>query len=57
MIGDPGVGARVGMPLTGYVALNLPGMLLCFANWLLGGEPVLVAGGELVAVVEASFEA
>ena len=30
-------------------------MLLCFANRLLG-EPVLVSGGELVVVVEASFE-
>ena len=30
-------------------------MLLCFANRL-SGEPVLVSGGELVVVVEASFE-
>ena len=30
-------------------------MLLCFANRLLG-EPVLVAGSELVVVVSAAFE-
>ena len=33
-------------------------MLLCFANRFCGrvGEPFLVSGGELVVVVEASFE-
>ena len=30
-------------------------MLLCFANRLLG-EPLLVSGGEVMVVVEASFE-
>ena len=34
---------------------DAPMMLLCSANRLLG-EPVLVSGGELVVVVEASFE-
>ena len=35
-----------------------PRMLLCFANRFCGrvGEPFLVSGGELVVVVEASFE-
>ena len=31
-------------------------MLLCFANRVLVGEPCLVSGGELMVVVEASFE-
>ena len=31
-------------------------MLLCFANRVLGSEPLLVLGGELVIVVLASFE-
>ena len=31
-------------------------MLLCFANRVLVGEPVVVSGGELMVVVEASFE-
>ena len=35
-----------------------PRMLLCFANRVSRGvgEPLLVSGGELVVVVEASFE-
>ena len=31
-------------------------MLLYFANRVLVGEPVVVSGGELMVVVEASFE-
>ena len=31
-------------------------MLLCFANRVLVGEPVVVSGGELMVVVEASFK-
>ena len=33
-----------------------PQMLLCLSNRVLGGEPLVVSGGELVVVVEASFE-
>ena len=45
-------------PTLGLLVFRLVGflsMLLCFANRLLG-EPVVVSGGEVVVVVEASFE-
>ena len=31
-------------------------MLLCFANRLVGVEPLLVSGGEVMVVGEASLE-
>ena len=45
--------------LVGWISeVEPPRMLLYFANRSVGvvGEPFLVSGGELVVVVEASFE-
>jgi len=49
---------RLGCCGGGSFRIEPPRMLLCFANRSVGvvGEPFLVSGGELVVVVEASFE-
>ena len=44
------------MTPTPTTAAPKPTMLLCFTNRLLGVEPLLVSGSEVVVVGEASLE-